>query len=157
MTRLVLVLVCWLTALPVALAVQPDEMLDDPALEARARALSKELRCVVCQNEAIDTSNAGIARDMRILLRERLTAGDSDEEARRFFVARYGDYVLMNPPVKTSTYLLWFGPFAVLLFAGAIVWRSARQRRQQSTPAAAELSPEEQERLSRVLQDREGA
>ena len=157
MTRSFLVLLCWLALVPAAWSVQPDEMLSDQALEARARALSKELRCVVCQNEAIDTSNAGIARDMRVLLRERLTAGDSDEEVRSFFVARYGDYVLMNPPVKTSTYLLWFGPFAVLLVAGAVVWRSARQRRRQTASAAVELSPEEQERLSRLLEDREGA
>ncbi len=155
MTRVVLMLVCWLAVLPAAWSVQPDEILDDPALEERARALSKELRCVVCQNEAIDTSNAGIARDMRVLLRERLTVGDSDEEVRSFFVARYGDYVLMNPPVKTSTYLLWFGPFAVLLLAAALVWRAARRRRTHSTASAA-LSPEEQARLDRLLQDREG-
>jgi cytochrome c-type biogenesis protein CcmH len=93
-----------------AFAVEPDEILDDPVLEARARDLSAEIRCVVCQNESIDSSSAGIARDLRILLRERLVAGDSDAEVKDFLVARYGDYVLLRPPVKPATYLLWFGP-----------------------------------------------
>ena len=155
MTRLVAVFLLFFALLPAAWAVQPDEMLADPALEERARALSKELRCVVCQNEAIDTSNAGIARDMRILLRERLVAGDSDQEVRSFFVARYGDYVLLNPPVKGSTYFLWFGPFAVLLLAAGLVWRAARRRKQRPAASAA-LSVDEEQRLERLLDDREG-
>lgn len=155
MRTLFAVLLCWLLVVPAAFAVQPDEILADPALEERARDLSKELRCVVCQNEAIDTSNAGMARDMRVLLRERLVAGDSDDEVRDFFVARYGDYVLMNPPIKASTYVLWFGPAVVLLLAAAFVWRAARRRKTTATPAAA-LSSEEQARLDRLLSDRDG-
>lgn len=155
MKTLLAVLLCSLLVVPAALAVQPDEILADQALEERARDLSKELRCVVCQNEAIDTSNAGMARDMRVLLRERLVAGDSDDEVRDFFVARYGDYVLMNPPIKASTYVLWFGPAVVLLLAAAFVWRAARRRKATATPAAA-LSPEEQARLDRLLSDRDG-
>ena len=155
MRTLFVALACWLLVVPAALAVQPDEILADPALEERARDLSKELRCVVCQNEAIDTSNAGMARDMRVLLRERLVAGDSDDDVRDFFVARYGDYVLMNPPIKASTYVLWFGPAVVLLLAAAFVWRAARRRKATVTPAAA-LSSEEQARLDRLLSDRDG-
>ena len=155
MRTLLAALLCALLLVPAALAVQPDEILADQALEERARDLSKELRCVVCQNEAIDTSNAGMARDMRVLLRERLVAGDSDDEVRDFFVARYGDYVLMSPPIKASTYVLWFGPAVVLLLAAAFVWRAACRRKATATPAAA-LSPEEQARLDRLLSDRDG-
>ena len=155
MRTLLAALLCALLLVPAALALQPDEILADQALEERARDLSKELRCVVCQNEAIDTSNAGMARDMRVLLRERLVAGDSDDEVRDFFVARYGDYVLMNPPIKASTYVLWFGPAVVLLLAAAFVWRAARRRKATATPVAA-LSPEEQARLDRLLSDRDG-
>ena len=155
MRTLFAALLCWLLVVPAAVAVQPDEILADSALEERARDLSKELRCVVCQNEAIDTSNAGMARDMRVLLRERLVAGDSDDQVRDFFVARYGDYVLMNPPIKASTYVLWFGPAIVLLLAAAFVWRAARRRKVTATPAAA-LSSEEQARLDRLLSDRDG-
>ena len=155
MRTLFAALLCWLLVIPTTFAVQPDEILADSALEERARDLSKELRCVVCQNEAIDTSNAGMARDMRVLLRERLVAGDSDDQVRDFFVARYGDYVLMNPPIKASTYVLWFGPAIVLLLAAAFVWRAARRRKAMATPAAA-LSSEEQARLDRLLSDRDG-
>ena len=102
-----------------AWAVLPDERLADPALEARARALSKELRCVVCHNESIDDSNATLARDIRIVLRERLAAGDSDAHAKAYLVARYGDFVLLRPPVRADTYLLWFGPFALLALGAA--------------------------------------
>lgn len=97
-----------------ALAVLPDEMLDDPALEARARAISKELRCVVCQNQTIDDSNAPLAHDMRIIVRERIVAGDSDDEIKNYLVARYGDFVLMRPPLKSVTLLLWAGPLTFL-------------------------------------------
>jgi cytochrome c-type biogenesis protein CcmH len=116
------------------LAVQPDEILDDPVLEARARELSKEIRCLVCQNESIDSSNADLARELRLLVRERLTAGDSDQEALDFLVARYGDFVLLRPPFKPATYVLWFGPALVLLAA-----------------EAAPLTAEESARLDRLL------
>ncbi|MFC0159174.1 MULTISPECIES: cytochrome c-type biogenesis protein [Mameliella] len=101
---------------PIAVgAVEPDEMLEDAALEARAREISKELRCVVCQNQDIDSSNAGVARDLRLLVRERLLAGDSDAEVIEYIRARYGDYVLLKPPLEPSTYALWFAPVGFIL------------------------------------------
>ena len=114
-----------------AIAVEPSEQLKDPALEARARAISSGLRCLVCQNETIDESNASLAHDIRILLRERLTAGDTDDQAVRAIVARYGEFVLLNPPLQPATYVLWFGPVAVLLagLAGGVVWLRRRPTR----------------------------
>ena len=148
-----------LIALMVVLAtpawgVEPNEMLDDPVLEARARALSQEIRCLVCQNEPIDSSNAPLARDLRILVRERLTSGDSDQEVKAYLVARYGDYVLLDPPMKLTTYLLWFGPALILLLgvAGVILF-FARLRR--AAPPAAPLSAEERARLERLLEEEE--
>jgi cytochrome c-type biogenesis protein CcmH len=136
-------------------AVEPDEKLDDPALEARAREISAGVRCLVCQNESIDSSNADLARDLRLLVRERLKAGDSDQEVRAFLVARYGDFVLLKPPVKPATYLLWFGP-AVILLGGALgVLFYLRRRRSGAGPGhrPAPLSPEEQRRLESILSD----
>ena len=107
-------------------AVLPDEQLKDPKLEARARAISSELRCVVCQNQSIDDSDADLARDLRILLRQRLLAGDSDQQVIDFMVRRYGDFVLMKPPLDSETWLLWFGPALLLAVGGAAVavyWR----------------------------------
>ena len=147
---LVLLLLALLPLAGPALAVQPDERLADPALEARARALSRELRCIVCQNESIDDSNAPLARDIRVLLRERLAAGDSDTQARAFLVARYGDFVLLRPPVRADTYLLWFGPFALLLLGGGVAFVALRRRR----PApAVPLSAEEQARLDALMRE----
>src|SRR5437879_1343659 len=103
-----------------ALAVQPDEIMTDPALEARARGLSKELRCMVCQNQSIDDSDAPLARDLRLLVRERLKGGDSDQQVMEFLVARYGDFVLLKPPFNWHTALLWLGPPAALV-GGALV------------------------------------
>src|SRR5512145_945056 len=120
----------WLSALP-ALAVQPDEVLSDPALEARARALSGELRCLVCQNQSIDDSNAPLARDLRILLRERIQAGDSDDEVKQFIVGRYGSFVLLKPPFGPATLLLWLTPAALLAGAAGVLvhrFRAARRR-----------------------------
>src|SRR5579859_3377583 len=117
MKRLLLVLLLGLAAAS-AWAVQPDEMLADPKLEARARAISRDLRCLVCQNQSIDDSDAELARDLRLLLRERLKAGDSDQQARQFLVDRYGDYVLLKPPFKTATLALWLGT-PVLLLGGS--------------------------------------
>ncbi|MGD9769953.1 MAG: cytochrome c-type biogenesis protein [Pseudolabrys sp.] len=111
-----------------AFAVQPDEVLKDPVLEARARTLSRDLRCMVCQNQSIDDSDAPLARDLRILVRERLTAGDSDRQVIDFLVARYGDFVLLKPPLTGETALLWFTPLLVLLFAGAGLWLWLRRR-----------------------------
>ena len=132
-----------------ARAVNPNEMLSDPALEARARALSEDLRCVVCRNQNIDSSNASIARDMRLVLRERLSAGDTDEEAVRYIVNRFGDYVLLKPPLRASTYLLWASPVLLLIItvAGfALLWR----RRPEPVPAQ-DLSPEDEALLADLM------
>ena len=137
-----------------AFAVEPEEMLDDPALEARAREISKELRCLVCQNQSIDDSNAGLARDLRVLVRERLTAGDSDDEAMRYIVDRYGDFVLLRPPVRPGTYALWFGP--ALLFAVAGLGLVVFFRRSQAAPtgtAPPPLTEEERARLKTLMDE----
>jgi cytochrome c-type biogenesis protein CcmH len=137
MIRLALAaLMSLLLALP-AQAVQPDEVLDDPVLEARARDLSAEIRCLVCQNESIDASNAHLARDLRILVRERLVAGDSDREVLDFLVARYGDFVLLRPPVNQANVLLWFGPALVLLIAGTVILLRTRNGRKTAIADAA--------------------
>lgn len=104
-----------------ALAVEPDEKLDDPILEERARVISRDLRCVVCQNQSIDDSSAPLARDLRLIIRERLLAGDDNEQVVAFVVDRYGDFVLLKPPFQGETYLLWFGPALILLGGGALV------------------------------------
>lgn len=150
-------LLCVLLALPAgpAVAVSPDEQLADPALEARARAISLELRCVVCRNQSIDDSDAGIARDLRLLVRERLSAGDSDGAVKAAVVARYGSYVLLRPPVEPRTWPLWFGPF-VLLGAGAGVGALylRRRRGRETGPAAVAaqpLSPAEAARVQALL------
>lgn len=110
-------------------AVEPDEMLADPVLEARAQALGAELRCVVCQSESIELSNAPLARDMRLLVRERIRAGDSDAAVKAFLVARYGDYVLMRPPMKQETLFLWAAPMLALVGGGAAAWIVLRGQR----------------------------
>ncbi len=152
MRRLGLTLAVLLTALWAApgWAVEPDEILDDPVLEARARALSQEIRCLVCQNEPIDSSNADLARDLRILVRERLVAGDSDDDVKAFLVARFGDYVLLDPPMKLTTYALWFGPALILLLGGLGVFLFFSGARRAPSVAAA-LSTEERARLDRLL------
>jgi cytochrome c-type biogenesis protein CcmH len=135
-----------------AFAVEPSEMLKNPVLEARARAISKELRCLVCQNENIDESNADLAHDLRVLLRQRLQAGDTDRQAINFLVARYGDFVLLQPPVEPATYLLWFGP-AALLVAGAAGALIFVRRRNRARTEPAPLSPQEQQRLAALLRE----
>jgi cytochrome c-type biogenesis protein CcmH len=139
-----------LVALP-ALAVEPRERLADPALEARARALSQELRCLVCQNESIDESNADLAHDIRALLRERIAAGDSDAQVRRFLVSRYGAFVLLQPPLEPATYALWFGPPAALALAALGI--ALRLRRARAAPAPAPLSDDERRHLARLLKE----
>src|ERR1700743_1108577 len=131
-------------ASPSALAVQPDEVMKDPALEARARALSSQLRCLVCQNESIDDSGAALARDLRLLVRERLKAGDTDQQVSDYLVARCGDFVLLKPPLRLDTALLWGTPFLVLAL-GAIGLYLARSR--ASGIATAPLSEAERARL----------
>jgi cytochrome c-type biogenesis protein CcmH len=136
-------------ATPAAHAVQPDEVLADPALEARARDLSAELRCMVCQNQSIDDSDAPLARDLRILLRERLSAGDSDDEVIAFLVARYGDFILLRPPVAWNTALLWLAPPAVLMI-GALVALALFRRRKADAPPP--LSEAEKARLAKIVE-----
>jgi cytochrome c-type biogenesis protein CcmH len=138
-----------------ALAVEPGERLADPVLEARARALSGELRCLVCQNQSIDDSNADLAHDLRVLIRERLSAGDSDSQVLQFMVRRYGDFILLRPPVKPDTYLLWFGPFAVLAL-GAVGAALYLRRSGRAPEAPAPLSTDEQRRLRKLLTEDEG-
>jgi len=146
----VLALVLCLAVCP-ADAVQPDEVLKDPAAETRARNLSGELRCLVCQNESIDDSNAPLARDLRLLVRERITAGDTDVEIKSFLVQRYGEFVLLKPPLSARTLLLYGAPLAALAIGAWLIW--ARARRPVS-PAAADLSLEEKSRLEKLLSGR---
>ena len=148
MWRAALILVCM--ALP-ALAVEPGEVLDDPAMEERARDLSKELRCLVCRNESIDESNAELARDLRLLVRERIVAGDTDEQAVAFIVDRYGEYVLLNPPVTGSNVILWVAGPVLFLAALGVSGAYIRGRRSELAPTA--LSTEEEARLAELLDD----
>ena len=143
-------LLATLAGAPLALAVQPDEILGDATLEARARALSRDLRCMVCQNQSIDDSDAPLARDLRVLVRERLTAGDSDEQVKDFLVARYGEFVLLKPPFEWHTALLWLTPVLALL-AGALAIFAAVRRRRLGIIAPVPLSPEEERRLGEVI------
>jgi cytochrome c-type biogenesis protein CcmH len=132
-----------------AQALEPSEMLANPVLEARARAIGRELRCLVCQNESIETSNAPLAHDLRLLIRRRLAAGDSDKQVIRYLVSRYGVFVLLDPPFMPVTYLLWLGPPALFLGAGALLFLRARRGRREDTVPA--LSPEERARAARLL------
>lgn len=134
---------------------EPDEILEDPVLETRARDLSKVIRCLVCQNESIDSSNADLARELRLLVRERLVAGDSDQEVFDYLVSKYGDFVLLRPPMRPGTYLLWFGPVLLFLLGAAGVWFYFRRQRGAPATAAEPLSDEEQRRLARLLDDDE--
>src|SRR5262249_27353150 len=128
----------------------PDEILKDPALESRARALSRELRCMVCQNQSIDDSDAPLARDLRLLVRERLTSGDSDSQVVDFLVARYGEFVLLKPRFAWHNAVLWFTP-VVALGAGAVAMLAAIRRRGVASAGAAPLSPDEEQRLAEVI------
>ena len=132
-----------------AWAIRPDEVLANPKLETRARTIGKELRCLVCQNESIDDSDADLAHDLRVLVRQRLLAGDSDRQVKQYIVARYGNYVLLKPPFDTETYLLWFGPLVLLLCgagAAAIYYRRAPMATE-----TAPLSDDERRRLKALI------
>jgi cytochrome c-type biogenesis protein CcmH len=137
-----------------AYAVQPDEIMADPVKEARARALSQELRCMVCQNQSIDDSEAPLARDLRLLVRERLAAGDSDSQVIDFLVARYGEFVLLKPRLERQTLLLWLLPPLVLTVGGLALWLHSRRRTGlAAAEATAGLSPDEKARLAALLSD----
>ena len=150
MRRVMLVLAClWLTV-GSSIAVQPDEVLSDAELEARARAISADIRCLVCQNQSIDDSDAPLARDLRLLVRERLVAGDSDEEVVDFLVDRYGEFVLLQPRFGLHTLVLWIGPFALLALAA---FAALKRRRRAGEDASGEvaLSPDEARRLDEIM------
>jgi cytochrome c-type biogenesis protein CcmH len=141
-----------LIALPAAHAVLPDEMMSDPAKEARARTLSRELRCMVCQNQSIDDSEAPLARDIRLLVRERIAAGDSDAQVIDFLVARYGEFVLLKPRFERQTLALWLVPPFLLIAGGLALWGHTRRRsRGESDTANPPLSADEQARLAVLM------
>lgn len=150
MRRLVLALILALAAATPAAAIRPDEILADPALETRARALGKELRCLVCQNQSIDDSEADLARDLRKIVRERLVVGDSDPAIRAYLVARYGDFVRLDPPLRVTTAILWFGP-ALILVLGAIGIAVFLRRKPAGTSPPVALDSNDRARLERVL------
>jgi cytochrome c-type biogenesis protein CcmH len=136
-------------------AVRPDEVLPDPALEARARDIGKELRCLVCRNQSVDDSDASLAHDLRVLVRQRLTAGDSDAQVVAYVRSRYGDYVLLRPPFQLDTWLLWGGPAAILIIG---LWGVGRYlRRQARMTGAPPLSPDEERRLASILDEKPSA
>ncbi|WP_254054687.1 cytochrome c-type biogenesis protein [Roseovarius sp. EL26] len=144
--------ICVMTLMPVA-AVQPDEVLSDPVLEKRARSISAELRCLVCRNESIDESNAPLARDLRLLVRERLVEGDDDDEVIEFVVARYGEYVLLKPLTGGANLVLWLSGPVMLVIAGAIGLMFLRRRSRSVDTASKGLSAEEQARLDKLLKE----
>jgi len=152
MRRVGYILLLFVLLAPTAsFAVRPDEMLKDPALEARARHLSEEVRCMVCQNQSIDDSEAPLAHDLRVLVRQRLEAGDNDRQVLDFLVARYGDFVLLKPPFKPETLLLWgLPPLALLAGLGALVLMARRRKQVSLQPAA--LSREEEAKLATLVQ-----
>jgi len=138
-----------------AAAVEPSEILSDPVLEARAREISKDLRCLVCQNQSIDDSNADLARDLRVLVRERLVRGDTNDQVLEYVVSRYGDFVLLRPPFKASTYVLWFGP-AFIFLLGVLALVLFFRRRASAPAGAAPLNEEEAARIEKLLDEGKG-
>ena len=144
-------LVFFFISLSPTLAVNPDEVLKDPALENRARQISSELRCLVCQNQSIDISDADLAKDLRVIVRERLTAGDSDAQVIEYVVARYGEFVLLKPRFSAGNAALWGTPLLVVLIGALVLFRQSRILPQAA--AAAPLSAEEERRLGEVMKD----
>ena len=155
MRRTLLGILVLIMAASAACAVQPDEIMSDPVKEARARDLSRELRCMVCQNQSIDDSEAPLAKDLRILVRERIAAGDSNAQVIDFIVARYGEFVLLKPRLNSHTWILWLLPPLVLAGGGIALWMQARRRRKsvagEEDPALLKLSAEEEARLERLI------
>lgn len=152
MIKSIFLIIAMIAFVPTSIAVEPGEVLKDEALENRARALSTQIRCLVCQNQSIDDSNADLARDLRILVRERLVAGDSDQEILDYLSSRYGDFVLLNPPVKRATLVLWFGPLVLFIMALVSVTYYFRRRRNFEAPARERLEPDETKRLVELLE-----
>ena len=138
-------------------AVTPGEMLPDPAMEARARAITSELRCLVCQNQSVDDSDASLAKDLRVLVRDKLKEGLSDAQVKDYVHSRYGDFVLLRPPVKMGTILLWTAPLLALLAGAAAVWSASRRYRRSGQPATAALTTEERDRLKALGVDERGS
>jgi len=154
--RVIIITAVMLLAGTAAIAVEPDEILSEPTLEARARGLSAELRCLVCQNQSIDDSNAPLARDLRLLVRERVKAGDSDGEVLAFVVARYGEFVLLRPPLSIRTVLLWLAPLLILLAAiGVVLATVFRRTPNGGRTGAPVLTGAEEERLRVLLGEAE--
>jgi cytochrome c-type biogenesis protein CcmH len=154
MRRIMLAIVALaLLAWPAAHAVQPDEIMSDPAKEARARELSRELRCMVCQNQSIDDSEAPLARDLRLLVRERIAAGDSNAQVLDFLVARYGEFVLLKPRFERQTLLLWLLAPLLLAGGGLALWLQMRRRTLDGTAVTPPLTPDEEARLSALMSD----
>jgi cytochrome c-type biogenesis protein CcmH len=152
--RALLALMVMATMATAALAVQPDEIMSDAAKEARARDLSRELRCMVCQNQSIDDSEAPLARDLRLLVRERIAAGDSDAQVIDFLVARYGEFVLLKPRLNSHTWLLWFLTPLALATGGIALWMHGRRRIRagaEQEPAQLRLTPEEEARINQLI------
>ncbi len=151
--RLFLAVAFILTTLPSAFAVQPDEVLSDPELEARARVLSAQMRCLVCQNQSIDDSDAPLAKDLRVLIRERLVKGETNAQVVDYLVSRYGEFVLLKPRVNARTLLLWGGPFAILLIGSLVIFMRRRKGSALAVPEQA-LTADEQARLDEILKDK---
>jgi cytochrome c-type biogenesis protein CcmH len=149
--RLLAAVLLVVIAAPLVHAVEPSERLSDPALEARARGLSKELRCLVCQNQSIDESNADLAHDLRLLLRQRLAAGDTDQQVLDYIAARYGVFVLLDPPFAPLTWVLWLTPPVLVLGGGG--WLLLRARRRRVDPAVPDLTPDESVRAALLLDE----
>lgn len=148
MIRAVVAAALLLGLMSAALAVEPSEMLSNPKLEARAEAIGKQLRCLVCQNESIEESNADLAHDLRVLIRNRLKAGDTDAQVIKFVTDRYGDFVLLKPPVEPATYVLWFSPFAILAIGAVGAWLYIRRR---PVPPDEPLDLNQRRKLERLL------
>lgn len=152
-TLVIVAIITFAAAVTPSMAVQPDEILPDAAMEARARAMSAQLRCLVCQNQSIDDSNAPLARDLRLLVRERLKAGDSDSAVMDYVVARYGEFVLLKPPFNAATLLLWLTPLLALLAAGWLVRSSMQGGNRGTSQQSTELTSDERKKLDAILNE----
>ncbi|HHK73663.1 MAG TPA: cytochrome c-type biogenesis protein CcmH [Rhizobiales bacterium] len=150
---LVLLVLGWQVSAPAAFAVEPDEVLKDPVLEKRARLISKDLRCLVCQNQSIDDSNADLAKDLRILVRERLKKGDTNSQVVQYLVDRYGEFVLLKPRLSAHTWVMWFAAPIILLLAGFGFFRASRRRKALAASPAPALSEEEKKRIDEIMQE----